>query len=262
MYNFFLSELGKRLISSILLVVVFVGLLNFLPEDLIVFVVFLLFLLAGFELGRMLKLSNLYSCLICVCIFLFMHYMKVSSIMFFINSLVCLFLVLIVLLRPGLLNASVNKYIEFFYFLICLYFFCESFIYFWKLSITILLFSMVLVWTTDIMAFFVGKKFGKTKCFSPISPNKSLEGLLAGLFFALVMSYFFIPEKIYSYWFLFGFCSSVFAIIGDLFESLLKRRANVKDSGSIIPGHGGVLDRIDGLVFSVPVFLFLYNIAT
>lgn len=124
-------------------------------------------------------------------------------------------------------------------------------------GITWMLWLLVIVVLADTGAFFVGKSVGK-KQFSPTSPNKTLEGVIGGIAFATVagtiMGYFlelvpFFVAVIVS------FSTAVGAIFGDLFESYLKREAGVKDSGDILPGHGGVLDRLDGYLFGSIVML-------
>lgn len=116
---------------------------------------------------------------------------------------------------------------------------------------------VVVVALTDTGAYFVGKSIGKT-AFSPTSPNKTLEGVLGGILIASVagafMGAFFVP------FFLALFVSvatSVASVFGDLFESLLKREAGIKDSGNLFPGHGGMLDRLDGYLFGVVVMVIL-----
>lgn len=120
------------------------------------------------------------------------------------------------------------------------------------------LFYLLLVnWLTDSFAYFIGTKFGKHKL-TYISPKKSLEGLLCGVLGGVVASvfinvFFFKSEK----WFfviILGILGTLFAQIGDILESGIKRSAGVKDSGTIIPGHGGFLDRFDGLFFTGLLF--------
>ena len=120
-----------------------------------------------------------------------------------------------------------------------------------------MLWLLVIVVLADTGAFFVGKSVGKTQ-FSPTSPNKTLEGVIGGIAFATVagtvMGYFmelvpFFVAVIVS------FSTAVAAVFGDLFESYIKREAGVKDSGDILPGHGGVLDRLDGYLFGSIVML-------
>jgi len=114
---------------------------------------------------------------------------------------------------------------------------------------------LVTVAMTDMFAFFVGKMIGKRK-FCDTSPNKTLEGVSGGIIFATA-SGTFVGMMIVPFWIaLFvTFFTSLSSIFGDLFESYLKRRAGVKDSGDILPGHGGILDRIDGYLFAAVVMV-------
>lgn len=121
----------------------------------------------------------------------------------------------------------------------------------------LLLGVLATVWIADSAAYFAGKRFGKHKLAVEISPGKTWEGvagaLVAVTLYGLILCYF----KHYSLWLIVGLWGIVvLSIIGDLFESLLKRQAGVKDSSQLLPGHGGVLDRIDGLIPSLPLVLF------
>lgn len=125
----------------------------------------------------------------------------------------------------------------------------------------ILLGSFILVWVNDSFAYLVGKNFGKQKLFPRVSPKKTVEGFLGGLFFACIASYFIAKYSYtlkFTYWLILAITISVFGTIGDLIESKFKRQAGVKDSGVIMPGHGGLLDRLDSIIFAAPfVYLFL-----
>lgn len=120
-----------------------------------------------------------------------------------------------------------------------------------------LLWLVTVVAMTDVGAYFTGKHLGKTK-FCPTSPNKTLEGVIGGIVFASILGVF-IGTDIVSFEkaALISFLVAMSSVFGDLFESYLKRRADVKDSGNILPGHGGVLDRIDGYLFASIVMLVL-----
>ena len=120
---------------------------------------------------------------------------------------------------------------------------------------------IITVIACDSGAYFAGKMFGKTP-FSPSSPNKTLEGIIGGIILAFIISFIYAriftnlpPLEILTKTLLIV----VFGIFGDLFESYLKRRANVKDSGTIFPGHGGVLDRIDGYMFGAIAMVVVYS---
>ncbi|NLM97343.1 MAG: phosphatidate cytidylyltransferase [Halanaerobiaceae bacterium] len=120
---------------------------------------------------------------------------------------------------------------------------------------------LLTTWATDTGAFFIGNRFGKTK-FTEISPKKSLEGVFGGIVSAiLIVSIFSLIKGFFSLgMIIYAVFAALFAVLGDLFESCLKRSAGIKDSGNLIPGHGGVLDRLDSLFFTAPfTYLFLIS---
>lgn len=123
-----------------------------------------------------------------------------------------------------------------------------------------LLVTLLGVWGFDAAAFFCGRYFGRHRLAPLISPAKTWEGVLGGLLFSVIASLILTVVPLGVPWpiaILLGLCIGIFATLGDLAESLLKRQTHVKDSGQIIPGHGGMLDRIDSLLFAVMiVFIF------
>ena len=125
----------------------------------------------------------------------------------------------------------------------------------------IILGIFLLIWTNDSFAYLIGKNFGKQKLFASISPKKTIEGFLGGVFFSAIVSYFIAllaPSLSFSNWLIISVLVSVFGTLGDLVESKYKRKASVKDSGKIMPGHGGMLDRLDSAIFAAPfIYLFL-----
>ncbi len=130
-------------------------------------------------------------------------------------------------------------------------------------SVFLLLYVLGLVWVMDIGAYFTGKRFGKNKLAPLISPGKTREGVMGGVCAALVLLLLtlFLSTNFQGQIVLFVVASLAGALIsvpGDLYESRLKRARGIKDSSQIIPGHGGVLDRIDGVVAACPVFLSIW----
>lgn len=122
----------------------------------------------------------------------------------------------------------------------------------------LILYILAIIWVHDILAYFVGKNFGNIKLMPSISPNKTVEGYVGGVLGALITALIISaidPTFSRINWISIGLIVAIFATIGDLFESWLKRTAGVKDSGSILPGHGGVLDRFDAFLFCVPIIL-------
>ncbi len=128
----------------------------------------------------------------------------------------------------------------------------------------------ILIWTNDTFAYIVGKSIGKHKLYEKISPKKTIEGFIGGIIFTIIAGYliskfYFRPsekylEKSVLIWTIIAFIVSVFGTIGDLIESKFKRIAAVKDSGTIMPGHGGILDRLDSVIFVAPFVFLFYQI--
>ncbi len=117
----------------------------------------------------------------------------------------------------------------------------------------------ILIWSSDSFAYFTGRLFGKHKMAPKISPKKTWEGFAGGVIFTLILG-FYIKQKMPDMrgnWMVIGLLVSVFAPLGDLVESQLKRTFGVKDSGNIIPGHGGILDRLDSFIICAPI-VYLY----
>ncbi|MCG3166473.1 MAG: hypothetical protein POELPBGB_02252 [Bacteroidia bacterium] len=124
----------------------------------------------------------------------------------------------------------------------------------------ILLGYFILIWVFDSGAYLVGVNFGKHKMFPSISPKKSWEGAIGGTIFMVMFAYLlslYVDDLTFFDWAVIGLIVVVIGTIGDLVESLLKRSVGIKDSGNIMPGHGGMLDRFDSILISSP-FVFVY----
>ena len=179
----------------------------------------------------------------------------------FYEPVLLLFLVLLVMAA----KLAYDKSIEPKAFLPFLYPFA-SMLFIWSLylhgGMKVLVWLLIVVAISDVGAYYSGKNFGKTK-FSETSPNKTLEGVYGGVGLATVIGGIVIASSSEI-----GFIASIFvafltslaSVFGDLFESYLKREAGVKDSGDLIPGHGGMLDRIDGYLFASVMLYILLNL--
>lgn len=188
-----------------------------------------------------------------------------------ITYLLFLFASTIVIKRPDIFNTIIYSIFGQLYITLplCLLLLIS---YDYKLPNTLYYFAFVLaififIWVNDTFAFLTGitlGKDGKHKLLERISPKKTVEGFVGGVSFTVLagigLSYIFVEYTIY-FWIGFALISSLFATLGDLFESMIKRTYKVKDSGNIIPGHGGILDRIDSLLIVVPA-IYVYLLIT
>lgn len=120
---------------------------------------------------------------------------------------------------------------------------------------------LAIIWSGDTLAYYTGSLIGRHPLCKTISPKKTLEGMFGGLLgsimAALCLGPFWLPGVSLAIYPFIGLTVGIFGQLGDLTESVLKRWAGEKESGNILPGHGGLLDRIDGLIFSAPVFYYL-----
>ena len=123
-----------------------------------------------------------------------------------------------------------------------------------------LLYLFVVVWLCDVGAFFIGKSFGKKKLFLKVSPNKTWAGFFGGGLLSLIAAiliHSITGNLNYQTWLVLGFLIWLTSVMGDLIESYFKRSLEIKDTGTIIPGHGGFLDRLDSFIFALPFYAFL-----
>ncbi len=129
-------------------------------------------------------------------------------------------------------------------------------------SYGIILTLFFLTWASDIGAYFIGKLIGKIKLFERVSPKKTWEGAIGGILISMIVGFIlsnFVDFKM-SNWLIVSPIVSISGIFGDLSASLLKRSVNVKDTGNLIPGHGGFLDRFDSILISIPFMLVLFKL--
>lgn len=133
----------------------------------------------------------------------------------------------------------------------------------------LLIYTFIATWSADIFAYFIGTKFGKRKLCPNISPKKTVEGSFGALLGSVLISFFTgwilnriygNPIPIYHYIFM-GFLAGIFAQLGDISASVIKRYCDIKDFGHIMPGHGGMLDRLDSFLFTAPVIYLYYLVA-
>lgn len=122
---------------------------------------------------------------------------------------------------------------------------------------------MLMLWTNDTGAYLVGRSLGRTKLLPSVSPNKTVEGFVGGVLFTLGVAWVLARQHDFlplSHWLLLGATVAITSTVGDLLESAFKRAAGVKDSGTLLPGHGGLLDRFDGFLLAAPAAAILLHL--
>ena len=258
-----MSNIVKRILIGVIgipviLFLIFEGGLYFFVFTLIVQSVCL------FEFNKMFEKRKYYPlkifAILCSLIFLCVSYFEESYIMFCVLSIVIL-IISIEVFRKDKRN-PVNPVIAVF----SLFYITVPFILLNELLLikdfNVVFYVVVLIWSCDTFAYFGGKYFGK-HLLSSISPKKTWEGSVIGFIFTNITSlifHFYFPEVLsLKDALIVGSAVGIFGQIGDLFESMLKRYNEVKDSSNIIPGHGGVLDRFDSLIFVSPIVFVYFN---
>ena len=270
--------LKTRVITAIVLLAVLLPILFLLPPVYIGAFFLLALLAAAWEWSRLLspeatRAAWLYA-LFCLAIILFLLGMQNVAWQF---ALLLMAVIFWFFLAPFILAKGMNISLQSlrpFYVVLGLILLPATWfalVFLRELGLVFLLSTMALVWVADIGAYFVGKAFGKRKLAAQISPGKSIEGALGGLLLCygyafLCIYYLPFESTLFGAWAIrFGWVPTLlmvtvltaFSIFGDLFESQLKRMAGVKDSSFLLPGHGGVLDRVDALIPTMPIAALL-----
>ncbi len=270
--------LKTRVITALVLLAVLLPILFLLPPIYIGVFFLVALLAAAWEWSRLLtpqaRAAAWIYALFCLVIILFLLGMQNVSWQFALLLLAVIFWFFVApfLLAKGM-NLSLEKLRPFYVVLglIVLPATWFALVFLRELGLIFLLTSMAFVWVADIGAYFVGKAFGKHKLAVQISPGKSIEGAIGGLILCYVYAflcvyYLSFESTLFGAWairfgwvpmFLMVTVLTAFSIFGDLFESQLKRLAGVKDSSHLLPGHGGVLDRVDALIPTMPIAALL-----
>tara|TARA_B100000963_G_scaffold148267_1_gene129112 strand:- start:86618 stop:87400 length:783 start_codon:yes stop_codon:yes gene_type:complete len=260
-----MKEFKTRLLSSIVYSVliissVFISSLSYLV------VMFFLCLLTITEYQKFNKIRNIFSVLLLFTLIILMYFNLINNWIFNLILIISIIsnIILAILILLNKLDLNVFKK----HFLLVSYLTLSSFfilkipfndsIFFEKK----ILFFLLIIWSNDTFAYIFGKFFGKTFLNQKISPKKTWEGLFFGIFISLIMSYlaniFYFQYDIF-FVIIATICICITGILGDLTQSFFKRSANVKNSGKIIPGHGGIFDRMDSMIFSAPFFYLIIN---
>ena len=258
-----MSQLKQRIITGSLLAIAVILGIFFLPNFAFLLFTALILVLAGWEWGGLIQLKYYYEKIIflvillitffcsyyflkilpyiiavawwCYATYLVYQYPRKNSI--WLQNKNFAYITGIILLVPAMLGLNALR----------------------QLGVGYLLLALFLIWSMDTGAYFAGRRFGKHKLAPNVSPGKTIEGLIGGLILTSIMAIIALsmlhePLTNWPGLLVLSLITATLSVIGDLFESMVKRQANVKDSGTILPGHGGILDRIDSLTAAIPIF--------
>lgn len=263
-----MKEVIVRLLSGVIYISIILFSL-FMSSEWYITLLFILAIITLNEFLKLIKLKGTIAYIILATSFYFLGNEEINSVLISIlllaTILINLFLIrdIMVFNRISLLKSKRYLYI--------IFYIISGFIFLALIPFTnkdfepqIILGIFILAWTNDTFAYLVGKGFGKRKLMEKISPKKTIEGFFGGMVGALFASFIFfkftsITEYSLIFWLFLALLVSVLGTIGDLIQSKFKRLAGVKDSGNIMPGHGGVYDRLDSIIFAGP-FIYLFII--
>lgn len=256
------SNLFYRTISALVLIPLVLILIFYGNNFVILSVLTLFIFLSNYELFNLFHIEKTFDRIFGFLINIFFFFIIVYLDRFAINLLVIIFFIIVCY---SLFLRGVDNFITYVsYYLFSIFYIPFLLSYVYKVFMlnngrVWLLFLLLTNWVTDSFAYFAGISLGRHK-FSKISPKKSIEGLaggiLGGILVGVSFNYFFFSGNNWYKFAILGFLGSIVGQISDLVESGIKRAVGVKDSSNIIPGHGGVLDRLDSLFFTAPLFYF------
>ena len=178
----------------------------------------------------------------------------------YISLISCIYCTFLLFFKRNFKNSKINVFFSLVHITTSYFFMIEIHEYGVIFSPLYLFLFFSSTWVNNIFAYLIGSYFGKNKILEEISPNKTWEGFFGGLFASFIFIYFmeYYFKLFNNYWVLLGIIIPIFSLIGDLLQSLYKRKAKTKDSGSLMPGHGGAYDRMDSVIYSaLYYYLFL-----
>jgi phosphatidate cytidylyltransferase len=261
-----MSNLQTRAVTGFFFALIIIG--SILLGSEIQAIVFGIFLALGlFEFARLFKetdykqstLISVFAGMLLYTIFVVSKYFTLSSEVIFSSIFASFFLVfLIELWRKQILPlVSISVFVFGIIYLVVPFILMNKLVNNEIAGFSPLLGMVFLIWMNDTFAYLLGRKIGKTPLFERVSPKKTWEGTVAGIIMTIITSLviaMLTSSNDTLFWFISGIIIAPSAIFGDLLESLFKRSMKIKDSGNILPGHGGILDRFDAVLFTVPFF--------
>lgn len=251
----------QRLISTLILLPLVLAGIYYMNHDMFAAVSLLLALACGFEWMQLIPLKSIPSRLFFFAFLIACSFLIMSVYTYWLSIGMVLWAGIFLVIRtyPGSQNLWGHRWLVGLMALILLPLFAHSLVAIFDLERgrLLLIYLLFLVWAADIGAYFTGKLWGKNKLIPLVSPGKTLEGVAGGMILSMlvaVVAYLYFRPTAVGSWFLLAFMIALVSLMGDLFISMLKRRTGIKDTGNLIPGHGGILDRLDSLIAAAPFF--------
>ena len=251
----------QRLITSLILIPLVLFLIFFAPLSFLIGFVVLVILAATSECWKLIPINHKAGQLIFLLLMLGCFWICGTVFNFWLDLglVFWLFIILAIVTFPDSQHYWGYPYVVGGACLLLIPLFGQCLIYLVELPLGkwLLVYLLFLVWSADIGAYLAGKQWGKHKLIPQVSPGKSWEGALGGLILVLIVAtvgcFYFHPIS-FGKWYLLALVIAVISVFGDLYVSILKRRCHLKDTGTLIPGHGGILDRLDSLIAALPFF--------
>ncbi|MBA2709987.1 MAG: phosphatidate cytidylyltransferase [Tatlockia sp.] len=253
--------LKQRILTAVVLVPLVLFAIFYANSWIFTSIVLLLLLACAYEWSFLIPLENLGLQIIFLAVLLAMTWLTHFYYNYWLlaGMILWVFIILAIIFYPKSQVIWGQSWIIFLAGLIVLPLFVQSLLnlYHHDLGRDLIVYLLFLVWASDIGAYFAGKQWGKYKLIPFVSPGKTVEGAAGGFILSMLIAmaghYYFQPVHT-GLWFLIAIMTSVISVFGDLFISMLKRRTKIKDTGNLLPGHGGILDRLDSLIAALPFF--------
>ncbi len=259
-----MQNLIQRSISALVFAIIFIFSIIF-SEKTYISLIIIFALVCLWEFSKMIKLKSIIPFIFTPLIIFYFSIIALKNTKLFLLVITIVFLIMLLYnlfsLKKYSIYSNTNKLLFSFGYIIFPFTFLNLLPFInGEYHPEIIISVIVLIWTNDSFAYLTGRKFGKNKLFESVSPKKTIEGFIGGLAFSIIIGII-----IYNYlnifslynWVIISVSISLIGTLGDLVESKFKRQVKIKDSGNIMPGHGGMLDRLDSLLFLSP-FLYLY----
>ncbi|WLD24862.1 phosphatidate cytidylyltransferase [Flavobacterium dauae] len=262
-----MNEVVKRTLSGILYIALLVGAILFSRDTFLILFGFF-YIIAVFEFCRLYQINKItgysISAIFALTLF-FINNSTLNSMYLIVLPFSCYLIIDLFQNQFSTKNPTIKKYLHLAGYVLLPFLIITQLPYLNKIYTPLLLLSIfIMIWCNDTFAYICGRLLGKHKLYEKISPKKTIEGFIGGVIFtqiaALTIFKFTDTQAPLLFWILVGLAVSVLGTIGDLIESKYKRQAGIKDSGTIMPGHGGILDRLDSILFAAPFLFLIYKI--